>query len=70
MFCDSYDVSIVSKIVPYIAPSTLYRMQQNVKLFSLVRKPSSTIKRIGAPRKITLVIRKYLIELLSYRNDL
>lgn len=33
MFRNGYNVTIVLKIVPYATKTTLYRMQQNIKLF-------------------------------------
>jgi hypothetical protein len=45
-------------------------MQQNVSAFGQVRKPPSALKRRGAPRKITLEMRVYAMELLAHRNDL
>ncbi|CAD0055223.1 unnamed protein product [Aureobasidium pullulans] len=70
MFHDDCDVNTVSKVMPHAPRSTLYRMQKNIDLFGQVRKPSSAIKRMGAPRKITPLMREYLIDLLSERNDL
>jgi transposase len=52
------------------ARRTVFRMQQNMELFGQVRKPSSAVKRRGALRKITPVMREYLMELLCHRNDL
>jgi transposase len=70
MFRDDCDVNTVLKVVPHAARRTVFRMQQNMELFGQVRKPSSAVKRRGAPRKITPVMREYLMELLCHRNDL
>ena len=68
MFYDDCDVNTVSQVVPHTPRSTLYRMQKN--LSGQVRKPSSAIKRMGAPRKITPLMCEYLIDLLPEKNDL
>lgn len=66
MFFDDCTVAEVLKVVPYAAPST---MQSNFEAFGQVRKPSSALKQMGAPRKITTIMREFLMELLSHRND-
>jgi transposase len=70
MFYDDCDVNTVAAVVRHAPRSTLYRMQKNIELFGQVRRPSSALKRMGAPRKITPIMREYLIDLLSERNDL
>ena len=60
----------VLHIVPHAAPSTPYRMRSNVKVFGQVRKPSPDIKRMGPARKITPIMRKFFMGLLSHRSDL
>jgi hypothetical protein len=70
MFRDNCDVNTVHKVVPHAPRPTLYRMRQNVVAFGQVRKPSSALKRMGAPRKITPEMRVYAMELLAHRNDL
>jgi hypothetical protein len=70
MFRDNCDVNTVHRVVPHASRPTLYRMQQNVSAFGQVRKPPSALKRRGAPRKITLEMRVYAMELLAHRNDL
>ncbi|CAD0082815.1 unnamed protein product [Aureobasidium vineae] len=70
MFRDNCDVNTVCKVIPHAARRTVYRMYENIQHFGQVRKPSSALKKRGAPKKITPVMREYLIELLSARNDL
>lgn len=70
MFHDNCDVKTVCKVMPHAATRTVYRMYENIQRFGQVRKPSSAVKRRGAPRKITPVMREYLMELLCARNDL
>ena len=70
MFHNDCDVNTILKVMPYAPCSTLYYMQKNIDLFRQVWKPSLAIKRIGALRKITPLMRKYLVKLLSKRNDL
>lgn len=45
-------------------------MRQNVIAFGQVRQPSSELKRMGAPHKITPEMRVCAMELLARRNDL
>lgn len=70
MFYDDCDVNTVAAIVRHAPRSTLYGMQKNIELFVQVRKSPSALKRMGGPRKITPVMRGYLIDLLLERNDL
>ena len=70
MLRDDCGANTVLRVVPHAARRTVFRMQQNIELFGQVRKPSSAVKRRGAPRKITPVMREYLVELLCHRNDL
>lgn len=70
MFRDNCDVNTVCKVIPHAARRTVYRMYENIQHFGQVRKPSSALKKRGAPKKITPVMREYLMELLSARNDL
>jgi hypothetical protein len=70
MFRDDCDVNTVLKVVPHAARRTLYRMRQNMGNFGRVSKPPSAIKPLGAPRKITPLMRQYAMELLAHRNDL
>jgi len=70
MFRDNCDINTVLKVVPHAARRTVTRMQHNIELFGQVRKPSSALKKRGVPRKITPVMREYLMELLCHRNDL
>jgi hypothetical protein len=68
MFRDGSDVNTVLKVVPDAARSTRYRMQQNLDNFGRIRKPPSAIKRMGAPRKITPLMREYAMELLGHTS--
>jgi transposase len=70
MFRDNCNVQTVLKVIPHVSKSTLYFMQKNFALFGVVRKLATAKKASGAPRKITPVMREYLIDLLAHRNDL
>jgi hypothetical protein len=70
MFRNDCDVDTVLKVVLQTARRTFHRMRQNIELLGKVRKLSSAVKRTGALRKISPIIREYLTQLIYYRKDL
>lgn len=70
MFRDNCNVPTVHKVFPRAPLTTLKRMKVNFDCFGVVRKPDSARKTRGRPRKITALMSEWLIDLLSFRNDL
>lgn len=70
MFIDSYNILTIKKVFPLATDTTFRYIKENFNNFRLVRKPPSTLKRIGRDLILEPYMQEYLIELLTVRNNM
>ena len=69
MLDDDCTIAEILTAIPHASERALYRRKANWEAFGSVTRPSSAQKERGAPRKITPIMRQYLLDYLSLKND-